>query len=188
MEPDPDRPGAEETVYALAADGEVRAAALYTIEGKLFAKYRNRNFPNIVIPDIPTEKGTRDWFSVVVPVTVGAQQFGNLYVEHSLEKFNHRVFSFALSVLVAALLLSVFAAVMARFLQGQFSDPVHILADTARGFTRLRDFSLRAATTGDTGVQRPATGIQPDARRNPAPERRPGEAHANNWRIQTANC
>jgi signal transduction histidine kinase len=142
LDPDSDPVGASETLYALAGDSEVRAAALYTMDGKLFSQYKRS--PKLVIPETPKEIETRHWFSVIVPVTVGAQQFGNLYVEHSLGRFNRRVFSFALSVLAAGAVLSVFAAAMARFLQGQFSGPVQVLAETARGFTRQRDFSLRA--------------------------------------------
>jgi hypothetical protein len=142
LDPEMDPVGASETLYALAGDGEVRSAALFTMDGKLFSQYRRH--PNFVIPTAPKEVKARDWFSVVVPVTVGAQQFGNLYVEHSLTRFNRRVISFALSVLTAGLVLSIFAAAMARFLSGQFSDPVQVLAETARGFTGQRDFSLRA--------------------------------------------
>jgi light-regulated signal transduction histidine kinase (bacteriophytochrome) len=69
---------------------------------------------------------------------------GTCFLQHSLGKFNQRVFSFALSVFATALVLSIFAAVMSRYLQGQFSRPVQVLADTARGFTRQRDFGLRA--------------------------------------------
>ncbi len=142
LDPEMDPVGASETLYALAGDGEVRSAALFTMDGKLFSQYRRH--PDLVIPATPKEVQTRDWFSVVVPVTVGAQQFGNLYVEHSLKRFNQRVISFAFSVLAAGLVLLVFAAAMARFLSGQFSGPVQVLAETARGFTRQRDFSLRA--------------------------------------------
>jgi len=139
---EPDEAGAYQTLAALGADEDVRAAALYNADGELFTHYERS--ANIVVPKIPTEMQTRNWFSVIVEVKVGAQHVGDLYLEQGLTKFNQRVGWFALSVLAAALVLTIFAAVMARYLQGQFSRPVQVLADTARGFTRQRDFSLRA--------------------------------------------
>jgi len=139
---EPDDAGASETLSALEGNKDVRVAAIYDIDGRLFSSYRKDR--KIIIPVVPRETQTREWFSVVVQMTVGTQQVGTFYLEQSLAKFNRRVVSFAFSVFAAALLLLIFAALMARYLQGQFSNPVQVLTDTARGFSRLRDFSLRA--------------------------------------------
>src|SRR6185369_10312144 len=53
---EPDEAGAYQTLAALGADEDVRAAALYNADGELFTHYERS--ANIVVPKIPTEMQT----------------------------------------------------------------------------------------------------------------------------------
>ena len=143
---------AEDAVGVLSAfksDPHIEAAALYDVNGKVFATY-----PQGLVPDqLPARVGTGFSFgrSALIgfePVVEGSKRLGVLYVESNLDAMYSRMRLYGLiGALVAALSLSL-AYLISRRLQYRLLQPILALADTARAVAERHDYTVRAAPTG----------------------------------------
>jgi signal transduction histidine kinase/ActR/RegA family two-component response regulator len=143
---------AEDAVGVLSAfksDPHIEAAALYDVNGKVFATY-----PQGLGPDrLPARVGTGFSFgrSALIgfePVVEGSKRLGVLYVESNLDAMYSRMRLYGLiGALVAALSLSL-AYLISRRLQYRLLQPILALADTARAVAERHDYTVRAAPTG----------------------------------------
>jgi signal transduction histidine kinase/ActR/RegA family two-component response regulator/uncharacterized membrane protein affecting hemolysin expression len=134
---------------AFKSDPHIVAAALYDMQGKLFATY-----PQHLNPEhLPAHLGTGFSFgrSALIgfqPVAEGPKQLGVLYVQSDLDAMYSRMKLYGLIlVLVAALSLSL-AFLISRRLQYRLLQPILALADTTRAVSERHDYTVRAAPTG----------------------------------------
>ena len=143
---------ARELLSALRADPHIVAAALYDRNGRLFATYPG-DLPGGALPAAPGPDGYRFQRGNLIgfqPVAeAGGQRLGTLYLASDLAAVDATLRLsgvIAVAVLTVALLA---AYLLSRVLQGAISQPVLMLAETARAVSDRRDYSVRAAKLGE---------------------------------------
>ena len=140
---------AEDVLRAFEADPHIVAAALYDVNGKLFAVYPK----GIATADVPaTASRSAAQFSFdgaylvgFHPVVENARQLGTLYVRSDLAALNSRVRFYGGIVTLTILAAGLLAYVLSRQLQHRISQPILALAHTAGAVSEHRDYSVRAA-------------------------------------------
>src|SRR3989441_7370452 len=143
---------ARELLAALRADPHIVAAALYDKNGHLFATYP-ANLPGGALPLAPGRDGYRfeHWKLIAFqPVAeAGGQRLGTLYLASDLAAV-YATLRLSGVIAVAVLAVALLAAyLLSRVLQGTISQPVLVLAETARAVSDRRDYSVRAAKLGE---------------------------------------
>lgn len=151
------RADATEILSALRAEPQVVAAALYDQTGRLFARYP-ANVADTALPVAPSPDGYRFEFGHAVGFARVAQQadtrLGTLYVVSDLAAVRDTI-RLAGAIAIAILVLSLVAAyLMSRSLQGTISQPILVLAETARAVSDRQDYAVRAPVSraGELGV------------------------------------
>lgn len=141
-----DKASAKITLDSLKVEPQVRYAAIYESDGKLFAKYARADSPNIPAV-VPADELTSSLQSmtVVKTISLNSEKLGELVVSTDATKLRERVTQ---ELLIAALVLSVsllVAFILAKRLQNVIANPVLALAATAKEVSVTRNFSIRAA-------------------------------------------
>ena len=140
-----DSDSANNTLASLKNEGDIVAAALYTSEGHLFARYL-RDVGKLM-QDLPDEKaGTtaNGNFFVVSEITLDGKAIGHIMVISDLTYWKDRQL-FHLLIAVAVLLISLLLALLlSSRLQHLVSEPILKLAETARRVSIEQDYGLRA--------------------------------------------
>ncbi|MCU1270296.1 MAG: hypothetical protein JWN74_1590 [Acidobacteriaceae bacterium] len=143
------------TLSALNASPHVIYGAIYTPDGQLFAGYwRENSGKALPIPAVPVGQTQAHWFEKGRIVLAQAIIFqgkltGFVYIVSDLQAINDRLKSYAL-IAVAVLVLSLIVALLiSRISQRVISAPVVQLAETVRVVSHEKDYSIRAAATGN---------------------------------------
>ncbi|HEX5223438.1 MAG TPA: PAS domain S-box protein [Verrucomicrobiae bacterium] len=140
---------AHETLSALQAEPEIRAAALYDKYGRLFARYP-AGMPAEDFPTAPPLNGPRfgKAFTLVIPVHQSRRPVGTLYLKADYRNLSHRMFVYGI---VLALVLAG-SGVLTLFLSNRFesriSGPLLQLASVATSVSQKQDYSVRATKSG----------------------------------------
>jgi PAS domain S-box-containing protein len=151
-----DREGAQRNLNALQARASVRAAALYSADGRLFAQYVRPEEPPAPAQLASFAPGTRiDGGRVELQrqVIQGGETLGTIYLRAQYD-VSGRVRAY-LSVLGAVLGLGLIAALLASsWLHRVVSRPMESMANAARQIVEKRDYSFRATrhTSDEIGV------------------------------------
>jgi signal transduction histidine kinase len=140
---DPD--AAAENLRALAAHDLVVSAAIYTLDGSLFAAYRRDEGRNL--PAVTDDAGMRfgvEYFDLARPIGHADAPVGVVHLRADLAPFQARLVRYAAIVagMFGALLLMTLGLAIA--VQRIVSTPLLELASVARGITERGDFGLRA--------------------------------------------
>ena len=142
-----DRASAGETLRSLRSYPSVRAACIYSADGRLFASYRVAAVPGASFPPRPGEDRTsfeKDGLIAVRGVEVAGQPMGTVYLESDLQPLWHRLANTGPTVALVVL-VSIFAAyLLASRLERLISEPVVHLVQTAKAVTLLRNYGIRA--------------------------------------------
>ena len=145
---DPD--SANTTLSALSATPNIVSAAIYNIDGQLFATYRRADAPDPAVPDSQIASTTvvswRGDAGVVVarPIVFQGAHSGLVYIRSDLQELYRRLRQYAAIltiVLVAALAAALFVS---RVAQRSISIPLADLARVAQQVSRDKDYSVRA--------------------------------------------
>ncbi|MCE9615228.1 MAG: HAMP domain-containing protein [Lentisphaerae bacterium] len=135
------------TLEALGLSRDIVAAALYTAEGTVFARYRRGTAPDSFIPDHPAEDGCRflgRHMAVYQAVMHEGERVGTVYLLSDLGG----VYTLLVRYLqVAAILILagiVVALIASTFLSRIISAPIYSLVNVAENVTRRKDYTLRA--------------------------------------------
>jgi signal transduction histidine kinase/ActR/RegA family two-component response regulator len=146
---------AGETLAALRAESQVTAAALYGIDGRVFATYP----ASIDVADLPARPGRLGYrfgarrLEYFTAVRQGDLGLGTLYVRVDTTALYETIALFAL-ITAGVLAIAIFAALLlARSLQRQISAPILALSDTARAVSERHDFSVRAERAEQHEIQ-----------------------------------
>ncbi|MFO1449257.1 MAG: ATP-binding protein [Opitutaceae bacterium] len=143
---------ATEILSALHAEGQIVAACLYDMKGRIFARHP-ATAPDSAFPNGPQADGFRFvdghlvGFTPVVQVQ-GTERFGTLYLRSNLEAVNERLRLYGGIAFAVVLLASFVAFGLSQTFQRQLSQPILALADTARAVSHRRDYSVRARKHG----------------------------------------
>jgi len=143
---------ANEILSALSAEKNIVAAALYDIDGKIFAKYpetlKDSEFPAAPFKtnEYVYEKGFLVGFQ---PVHQNENKLGSLYIKSDLKAMYSQLEKFALigiSLIIASLFVAFF---LSRWLQKSISNPILSLEQTAKKISTENDYSVRANKLAD---------------------------------------
>jgi PAS domain S-box-containing protein len=151
-----DERAAREILAALAADPNMRQAAVYDLQGRLFARYPAES-PSDTFPPEPKPPGPRlegggaDCFT---PILAGSTAVGTLYLKSDMGLLYVRLRFFALIALLVLCGAVLAALGISKLLQGHISTPILALAEMAKVISERGDFSVRAP-----GSSRDETGL-----------------------------
>src|SRR5450432_2748225 len=146
-----DRPAARELLRSLDAQPAVRAAGIYSADGKLFARdVRQRTgggSDEFAVP--PIAGAERCVFEnghliVVQSVVLDSQTLGSVYLLSDLAEMHSRLLRSVATILVVLGVSALFAFLLASRLQKLISEPVTHLVQTAKAITLVQDFGIRA--------------------------------------------
>jgi two-component system, sensor histidine kinase len=124
------------------------AAAIYTLDGRLFARYDREGIP-LELPAVETDQQMRaaaGELEVFLPIVEDGTRLGTVYVRATYD-LGERLqdYLLILTVVTAASLLT--AGIISLPLAGSVTRPVLAIADVARKVIDKRDFALRAPKT-----------------------------------------
>ncbi len=142
---------AREILSALRVDRHVVAAVLYDKGGRVFAGYP-AGVAGDVVPAEPGPDGYRFERGLLIgfqPVEeAGSQRLGTLYLASDLGAISD---TFRLSGVIGLAVMAVAllaAYLLSRILQGTISQPILVLAETAKAVSTRQDYSVRAPKLG----------------------------------------
>lgn len=140
-----DRKAAHENLAVLAGTPAIKAAALYTAKGELFASYLATGV-EAELPKLPESDGMRqsgDSLVLFKRIVDKREILGTLYLEMRNDQGEHLLSS--LGILTAVTLVSMLAAyAVSAWLQRSVTEPVLSVVRVARHVIDQRDFSMRA--------------------------------------------
>ena len=147
---------AREILTALQAEKHIVAAAIYTANGRLFARYpaalSDRALPARPGPD-GYEISLRGLTSFQ-PVLQNGRRLGTLFLQSDMREMRERFQLYGMIVLLVIAGSLLVALVLSNLLQKRISQPILELAETARAISERRDFSTRAVKRGDDEIGR----------------------------------
>jgi len=149
-----DPASAAQNVAFLKARSNVRAAAVYTAHGSLFASYRRSDVDRAEVPAAPSRAGVAihgDTVAVFHDITVDGEHVGSIYLAEDLRMFN-RVWTYAAIVLLMILVALLGAAAFSAWLQHGITRPIVDMASLARDVVEKRDYSVRARRRTDDEI------------------------------------
>lgn len=141
---------ATEILSALKAEPNIKAAALYDENGKLFAQYP-ANLQADAFPAVPEVDGYRfdeGYLTSYQPVVHETNQVGTLYLKSDMADMYERFHLYGCIVAVVVVASLLLAYVLSRGFQRQISEPILALTKTARAVADRGDYSVRAPKIG----------------------------------------
>jgi signal transduction histidine kinase/ActR/RegA family two-component response regulator len=141
---------AASVLRAFKADPHITKAALYDLEGRLFATYQ-RDQHAADFPARPENSGFvfgSGALSGFWPVTEGTKNLGTLFVQSDLGAMYARAKLYALIVISTISLSLGLSYVVSQRLQHRLLRPILALAGTAKAVSEAQDYTVRAAPTG----------------------------------------
>ena len=141
---------AAEVLSSLRHEPQIRAAALYDVEGKLFVTYP-RDLRAGVLPAKPEARGYRFEDSHILffePVYQGNIKTGTLCLQADLRLFYSRLELYGMLAALILLCSVVLAFWLSNRLQKLVADPILALTHTARQISERRDYTVRAQRSG----------------------------------------
>ncbi|HZR57430.1 MAG TPA: CHASE sensor domain-containing protein [Terriglobales bacterium] len=150
-----DPQSAENTLAALKASPHIFYAEIYDSEDHPFAGYgRDHGRKALPLPQLAESQERAHWFdrdqvSVIHSILFQNKRIGTVFIQSDLKSMTTRLKSYAL-IILGILSGSLLAALMVSHkFQKIISDPVMSLAETARIVSREKNYSVRAAATGN---------------------------------------
>jgi signal transduction histidine kinase len=148
-----DTRSAESTLSALRAAPAIRSAAIYRLDGRLFAAYPRdpSRIPSLL--NVPTAPAQTYWFqdgelTVVHPIEANGKTAAAVYLRSDLRQMDQRLQSYA-EIGGAVLIVSLAAALLISWMsQRTISEPVVHLAETARIVSQEKNYAVRAKPAG----------------------------------------
>lgn len=139
---------AKKLLEAFRSEPDVRIAALYDAQGKLFAEYRALD---AVTPTPPSPGVEGMWvqngrLGVFYPVIADKKHFGMLFLQVDLRDTYAQMGRYGWIALLIFTVSLGGAYFIGRVLQKTISAPILSLADTAQSISRDQDYAVRAET------------------------------------------
>jgi signal transduction histidine kinase/CheY-like chemotaxis protein len=145
---------AGETLGTLRSAPRVQHAAVYDLEGRIFAQYqREPGMPDV--PVTPPPEGVRftaDSLELVRAIGTADRRAGTLYLRAGLRDLYGRLAAQGTAIGLVLAIASLAAFLLSTWLQRLITNPVLRLADTARAISADRDYSRRAQPAGHDEV------------------------------------
>jgi len=153
-----DEMAATATLSTLQAKEDIVAAALYTPDGKIFAKYvrKTASLPPSAGQQPPT-KGYRfqsGYLEVFQDVKLNGEHLGTLFMRSDMRQWTVRAKRYAGIIFVFVLVAALFALLISSKLQRMISRPILQLEDTIRNVSANKNYEIRAAKSSDDEIGR----------------------------------
>jgi signal transduction histidine kinase len=150
-----DSASAENTLSALRASPNIISAGILTLDGHPFATYsRDRDAQGPILPAIPAGQGETYRFGTGKVILVRSILFegkptGTVYIVSDMERLNARVRLYVgISFIVLAVSLLA-ALLVSPIFRRAIAEPIIQLAGIAGAVSRDKNYSVRAAPTGN---------------------------------------
>lgn len=150
-----DAAAAEVNLAGLRAKSSIVAAGIYSANGRPLAVYRrNSGKQALPLPPIPAAESEAHWFeerevALVHTIEFQGKTTGVVYIRSDLREIDTRLKRYA-AVVGVVLLTSLFAAfVLSSIVRRAVAQPIDHLADVARIVSRDKNYSVRAAASGN---------------------------------------
>lgn len=137
-----DRLLATDKISSFEADPNVVAAVVFDENYGVFAHYPAAG--NAELPSKPFAGQSGSVHSVIIPIRMGDEVIGTMWLQISLQSFYTRLYRSVAGALAGFFLLLAVAGAMARHFQRQFSQPLQSLVTTATTISDKKDYSVRA--------------------------------------------
>jgi signal transduction histidine kinase/DNA-binding response OmpR family regulator len=150
-----DPAAAQNTLSAFKASPQIVYAAIYTPNGELFAGYsRDGGGKALPLPRLAAGQTQANWFaggqiSLVDSIIFQGKPTGFVYIQSDLRAINDRLKSYAFITAIVLMISLVVALLISKMSQRIITEPVVQLADLVRVVSNEKDYSVRAATTGN---------------------------------------
>lgn len=151
---------------SLANNPSVLHAGIYSLEGDLFADFRNMDvagnqtpkiLPEIPPPDLLQE--FRQYVDVTQPIVLDDEKIGTLLIRVSLQKV-HRSLLLIGAIMVGIMVLGLLAAmVLSTRLLKVIANPIIALSETMKKISRTKEYDLRVHATSEDELGLLATGF-----------------------------
>ncbi|HTS20044.1 MAG TPA: CHASE sensor domain-containing protein [Verrucomicrobiae bacterium] len=138
---------AEDLLSSLRAQPDIVSACIYTKDGTPFARYLRSDVPRRF--SLPKTEGNGHRFAngrliLFQGIRENGETIGSIYLESDLGRLTARLREYALIVVVMVVAAMLAAFVLSSQLQRWLSQPILLLARTAREVTDQKNYSLRA--------------------------------------------
>jgi signal transduction histidine kinase/FixJ family two-component response regulator len=151
-----DENSATATLSALQAKDDIVAAALYSPDGKIFAKYAHAA-ANQPARELPAAKGYRfqsGYLEVFQDVKLNGEHLGTLFMRSDMRQWTVRAKRYAGIIVVFVIVAALFALLLSSKLQRMISRPILQLEDTIRKVSANKNYEIRAAKSSDDEIGR----------------------------------
>lgn len=141
---------AAKQLAALNRRNEVRASAVYSLDGHLFASHtRDSQVRVSPVRPLPAVDGTRtlDSFAVLQPIQVDGRTLGTLWVVLETPDFSRRLYQYGTVASVSLLALVMVALILTFALRSTIIGPLQRLAEAARAVTERKNLGVRVEVT-----------------------------------------
>jgi signal transduction histidine kinase/DNA-binding response OmpR family regulator len=148
-----DRVVARQNLAFLQARPTIRMAAIYDVEGRLFATYLRAGVEDSVPTMAPGDGGriNGDQLEVMRPIASGSDRLGAVYLQADLH-MGHRIASFAAMAVLVTIAALVVAVLLSQWVQAGVTGPITEMSDVARTVVATRDYTLRASKKSDDEI------------------------------------
>jgi signal transduction histidine kinase/ActR/RegA family two-component response regulator len=145
-----DAKNAREILAALLAENQVRAAAIYDRNGRIFASFP-QNLPVDQFPIKPSADGhkfDRRQLVMFQPILQQGTRLGTIYLQADLGEMYSRFRFYGLLLLLVGVFSSLAAMALSARLQRHISQPILELAKVATAVSERHDYSVRGNKHG----------------------------------------
>jgi signal transduction histidine kinase len=150
-----DPQAAENTLSALSSFPEIIAAGIITPDGRVFARYgRSSAQDAIALVNVPLTRdeiveSRSDDVYLVRSITFQGKRLGAVYIRSSLSALSHRLWRYALIVLIVLLASLIASLLIFSVYRRGLAGPIIDLAQTAQNVSEQKNYSLRATPITD---------------------------------------
>jgi len=138
---------AEETLLALREDLHAVYAAVYTKEGKIFAKYQRDKNKNEFAPPLPQDEGYHFGFNhlkLFQPVMLENERIGTIFIQADLKEFHSSFLWLGVSFLIGITVSLYIAFFLLSRLQQEITNPIHDLTQLMHTISKEKNYSVRS--------------------------------------------
>lgn len=147
-----DPASAVQTMSALRVKPNIVSAAIYTVDGKLFARYVRSDgatifqMPEQIAEKKPGYRFDESYLFLSQPMVSNGERVGMVYIQSDLNEMDIRMKRYA-SIVFGVLAISLLTAYgVSSRLQGRISGPILHLAQTAKTVSEEKNYSIRATS------------------------------------------
>ena len=140
---------AHEILFSLHGSPNVRQAAIYGTDGKLFASYkRDPKLPELPLPSQAGFVYNTDSLDLVHPISQFGQNLGSLSIRLDMDVLYQSMARAFLTIMLASVLVLIVAFIILSWLQRSIVLPLSRLNSLMHAVSEQKDYSVRSRDSG----------------------------------------